>query len=945
MAKPKLKTFDKKSSARLTDFAAIKQQQTGVDRVMNKFKLSMLTLALTAAGTSSLAFAQEAADAQTPQAQEEAVEVISVRGFRRSLQDSQMLKLGSDSIVEAVSAEDIGKLPDVSVAESIARLPGLTAQRLNGRANVISIRGMGEDYNTAMLNGREQVTVNDNRGIEFDQYPSELLSGVVVYKTPDASVMSQGLGGSVDMRTVRPLAHGEQTIAINLRGERNDLGSLNPDISANGYRAGFTYIDQFADDTIGIVLGLTSMSSPIQEERWNAWGYPENDDGDLVLGGAKPYVRSSELKREGILATLEYRPNDSFSTVFDFYYTKFQDEQVLRGIEIPAAWGGHAITPITVNNGLVTEGIVNQAKTLVRNDYNLRDANILSLGWNNKFQLNTLWTAETDLSYSRAKRSDLALETYAGTGRGDAGGLKDDLRYQMNADGTAVFTPQLNYADYNLIQLGAARDWGNPNAVPASDAQDGFLNRPEIEDEMKAIKLSARRVLEGGVFSALGFGVNYSERSKNKLNKGYYLTLNDYPNRVAVPEQYRQGTIGLDFIGMGQMIAYDALGLYNSGIYTQVDAAIVDPVRSVSPWEVSEDILTTFVKLDLDTELFTVPVTGNVGVQVVHTDQQSVGSAAEEVDGRWQRQTISGGDKFTEVLPSLNLRFEVADNHYVRLGAARVLARARMDQLNVSRDYGYDATRATSTDLAQSPWSGGGGNPQLQPWLAKQYDLSYEHYIDDVGYFAAAVFYKDLENFVYGESVLTSFDGIEVDGAEPALRQGYITSWANGEGGEVSGAEVSLSLSGKAIAEVLSPFGVILSASYVDSSVRKEAGSPKERLGGLSKEVYNATFYYEENGWQFRTSIRKRSKFLGEVADHALERNRRSFKGETLVDAQIGYDFSESGIDALYGLSVLLQVSNLTDEPFVTYIGDDERQVQDYQRYGRNFMFGINYKF
>ena len=937
--------FQQALSARLTDFAAIKQQQTGVDRVMNKFKLSMLTLALAAAGTSSQAFAQATADAQTPQAQEEQIEVISVTGFRRSLQDSQMLKLGSDSIVEAVSAEDIGKLPDVSVAESIARLPGLTAQRLNGRANVISIRGMGEDYNTAMLNGREQVTVNDNRGVEFDQYPSELLSGVVVYKTPDASVMAQGLGGSVDMRTIRPLAHGEQTIAVNLRGERNDLGSLNPDISANGYRAGFTYIDQFADNTIGVVIGLTSMSSPVQEERWNAWGYPENDDGDLVLGGAKPYVRSSELKRDGILATLEFRPNDRFTSVFDFYYTDFQDEQVLRGIEIPAAWGGHDITPITVSNGFVTEGLVNQAKTLVRNDYNLRDANILSLGWNNKFNVNTLWTAEADLSFSRAKRSDMALETYAGTGRGDAGGLKDDLIYKMNADGTAVFTPSLNYADYNLIQLGAARDWGNPNAVPDSDAQDGFLNRTEIEDEMKAVKLSARRILEEGIFSAVEFGVNYSERSKSKLNKGYYLTLNDYPDRVAVPEQYRLGTIGLDFIGMGQMIAYDPLALYNSGIYTEVDAAIVDPLRSVSPWEVSEDVLTTFVKLDLDTEIFNIPVAGNVGVQVVQTDQQSIGSAAEQVDGLWQRQTITDGDKFTEVLPSMNLRFEVATNHYVRFGAARVLARARMDQLNISRDINYDATKATSTDLTESPWSGGGGNAQLRPWLAKQYDLSYEHYIDDIGYFAAAVFYKDLENFVYQEAVLADFDGFAVDGAEPALRQGYSTSYVNGAGGEVTGAEVSLSLSGKAIADSLSPFGLILSASFVDSSVRKEPGAEKEQLGGLSKEVYNATFYYEENGFQFRTSVRKRSKFLGEVADHALERNRRSFKGETLVDAQIGYDFSSSGIDALYGLSVLFQVSNLTNEPFVTYQGNDERQVQDYQNYGRNYMLGINYKF
>jgi len=462
---------------------------------------------------------------------------------------------------------------------------------------------------------------------------------------------------------------------------------------------------------------------------------------------------------------------------------------------------------------------------------------------------------------------------------------------------------------------------------------------------MKAVKLSAKRILEEGIFSAVEFGVNYSERTKSKLNKGYYLTLNDYPNRVAVPEQFRQGTIGLDFLGMGQMIAYDPLALYNSGIYTQVDAALADPIRSVAPWEVSEDVLTTFVKLDLDTEIFNIPVAGNVGVQVVQTDQQSIGSAAEQVDGLWQRQTITGGDKYTEVLPSMNLRFEVAPNHYVRFGGARVLARARMDQMNVSRDFNYDATRAGNTDLTQSPWSGGGGNAQLRPWLAKQYDLSYEHYIDDVGYFAAAVFYKDLENFVYSESILADFDGIAVDGAEPALRQGYITSSANGDGGSVSGAEVSLSLSGKAIADSLSPFGLILSASFVDSSVRKEPGAEKEQLGGLSKEVYNATFYYEENGFQFRTSVRKRSKFLGEVADHALERNRRSFKGETLVDAQIGYDFSSSGIDALYGLSVLFQVSNLTNEPFVTYQGNDERQVQDFQNYGRNYMLGINYKF
>ncbi|MBB1382551.1 TonB-dependent receptor plug domain-containing protein, partial [Shewanella sp. SR41-2] len=264
------------------------------------FKPSLLTLALVAAGASMSAYAAD--DVNTTETAEENIEVIQVTGIRRSLQESQSLKMSSSSIVEAISAEDIGKLPDVSIAESLARLPGIAAQRLDGRANVISIRGLGPDFTTATLNGREQASVNDNRGVEFDQYPSELLNRVVVYKTPDASVMAQAIGGTVDMQTISPLTHGEQTIAMSLRGEMNDLGSLNSGSSDTGYRGSISYIDQFADDTIGIALGYARMMSPNQEERWQAWGYPENEAGDSVLGGAKPFVRSSELERDGVLA-------------------------------------------------------------------------------------------------------------------------------------------------------------------------------------------------------------------------------------------------------------------------------------------------------------------------------------------------------------------------------------------------------------------------------------------------------------------------------------------------------------------------------------------------------------------------------------------------------------------------------------------------------------------
>ena len=144
-----------------------------------------------------------------PVKQLQSVEVV---GIRRGIEDAIDTKQSATSIVESVSAEDIGKLPDSSIAESIARLPGLTAQRDRGRATQINIRGLSGDFAGTTLNGREQTTTGENRGVEFDQFPSELLSGVLVYKTPDASLVGQGLSGTIDLQTVRPLKFSDRVV-------------------------------------------------------------------------------------------------------------------------------------------------------------------------------------------------------------------------------------------------------------------------------------------------------------------------------------------------------------------------------------------------------------------------------------------------------------------------------------------------------------------------------------------------------------------------------------------------------------------------------------------------------------------------------------------------------------------------------------------------------------
>src|SRR5579859_2725755 len=249
------------------------------------------------ASTDAAAPASVASDAGA----NDAANSIVVSGIRASLDSSAKIKRLSTTIVDSVSAEDIGKLPDVSIADSLARLPGVTAQRLEGRDQRLSIRGLGPDFSTTLLNGREQVTVGDNRGVEYDQYPSEFFKNVNVYKSSDASLIAAGVSGTVDLRMLRPLASDKRVISVRAEGEMNGEKSLNPDSPRYGYRASGTYVDQFADDTFGVAIGVSASQIPSQDQRYNAWGYSGSGTAadPLVLGGAKPYVQSNNLKRYG----------------------------------------------------------------------------------------------------------------------------------------------------------------------------------------------------------------------------------------------------------------------------------------------------------------------------------------------------------------------------------------------------------------------------------------------------------------------------------------------------------------------------------------------------------------------------------------------------------------------------------------------------------------------
>ena len=671
-----------------------------------------------------------------------APQVITVTGIRRGIESAINVKKNADAIVESISAEDIGKLPDSSIAESIARLPGVTAQRVNGRATEINIRGLSGDFANTLLNGREQVSTGNNRSVEFDQYPSELLSGVSIYKTPTADLLGQGLSGTIDLQTVRPLNFSQRTVGVNLRGEKNGGGTP---FEGDGTRFSFNYIDQFADRTLGVAFGVARLSQKVGKSRSET--YDTNNTGNFanVNGGAnftfnqgfKHFVDDTDETRTGAMAVLEYRPNKNFSSVVDLFYSKFDKDVTKRGLEVQvndswkngnAAVGYQAptLTNATVTNGRLVSGVWGNVNPLSRTIWEPREDDLRSIGWNNKLKFGSGWTGIADLSFSSAKSKEQIVEMEAGV---------FDTVNNRPLPGTVTIS------DYNRI-TGLQYDHGNPAIVrltdPESWGQNGYDKIISTKDELKAVKLVAQKDLEG-FFSRMSLGLNLSTREKTKGSAENFLRLptrsgtNPNPG-VALPAG--AGSLTLPTLGFNT-VSFDPGAAYPA-LYRLEPNVNGDILRK--GWTVKEEVTTGFVKGDIDTELFGMPVRGNVGAQVIGTKQEGTGAVVRNVGGTPTFVTETRGKSYTDFLPALNLSMELGGDQFLRAGLGRQMARPRMDQLS---------NFARSEVNGGGRWTGESGNPLLDPYRATALDLSYEKYFGTKGYISVAAFYKDLKSYIF----------------------------------------------------------------------------------------------------------------------------------------------------------------------------------------------------
>lgn len=920
---------------------------------MLNHKRTALSIAMAVAMAPTLAAAQTAAPSDAPASTEQnagavtELDKVQVTGLRRAIEGAISVKRDSTSIVEAISAEDIGRLPDVSIAESLARLPGLAAQRVAGRAQVISVRGLSPDFSTTLLNGREVVSTGDNRSVEFDQYPSELVSGVTVYKTPDAGLVGQGLSGTVDMQTARPLSYNERVIAIGGRYQRNSLGKA-ANVDPYGNRFNVSYIDQFADRTIGLTIGYAHTDMPIQENQvglYEPWQQvnaqrqrPGVADGVYFSDGIKALRRTGNQKRDGVMATLQYRPSNAWTSTLDAFHTEAAQIDTANQFELNLSNynGGYTpglnITDVRVNDrNTFLGGNASGVYPLVRGMYNKREDKIDAFGWNNEITAGAVKIV-ADLNYSKATRDELNLENNLQLAPMPQ---LDTVGVAVNGNGFSQLSPGLNYSNPDALFL--------TNTIYGS----GYGKVPRVEDVLKGARLQASFPMPDALswFSDLDVGVNYAHREKQKTQPEGNITLGAQ-GEATVAADLQYAPVNLGFAGIGALPAWNvpaAVSRYM--LFNPSDDASFLVSKA---WTVEEKITTAWLRANLDTEWGVVGVRGNIGVQLQSADQSSQANywdASQPVGS--EVRPIDDGKTYRDWLPSLNLAFQFPYEQTLRFALAKQVARPRVDQLRASLEFGVD----TSTGRPGAS----GGNPMLDPWRANALDISYEKYFADRAYVAAAFFYKDLKSYIYTQS-RDNYDFsalvagyVPPPGSAPVLTTGTFSAPFNGKGGTLRGLELTASLPLDLVFAPLEGFGIQASATFNDSDVQirdpesaSSVGDGAISLPGLSKRVYNLTAYYEHKGFEARVSQRRRSDFIGEIGNFNGNRTLRYVVGENITDAQISYNFADTS--SLAGLTLLLQASNLSNSPYRTYAETKDRPLE-YIEWGRTFVLGVNYKF
>ncbi|NUU47395.1 TonB-dependent receptor [Sphingomonas zeae] len=860
--------------------------------------------------TTAAAAGPQASDAGT-----EGEDIVVNGTYARSLAAGIETKRRAAYGVDSISSTDIGKFPTQNVAEALQLVPGVAITRPRGEGLYVSVRGLGPQFQNTLMNGRT-IALNDlienggaaGRQFRFEMLPAEFTSSIDVVKTPTADMSEGALGGNIDVKTFRPLEVGNKT-TVNMRGTyTTQTKDVRPNVTV-------LTSAKNSDGTFGILAGAQYWGKTVRNDRFMNFGWLLNRYTSAATGGipsglysptrTRPTVETEDRKRISGIVSAQWQPTPELQTTLDVVATRLDVAYDEFGLDIYPDDGGTAGGPpaqiqpgYTVVGDTITKATINNVRFMGTREYSLNRHDLLTIGLKQAWNPDR-WHVTANVNWSAAHSYHPDYRT--GTVRSRAyfvapltydasGGYQTMPTFTTPVDVT-------NPANYKLFQFNIApkdsKDWDFYSRLDVAHDFDGFLSK-------------------------LAVGGEYHWRKRDYFRRDYLIdTATNQPLTNLGAGAYQQLPYD-DFLkGVGgngfRNWLVPVTQAYVGDFFTPaIQAQPINNADRRSSFVVSEKIAAAYLRADYQFDAGSVPVTGNLGVRYVHTDQVASGTLTSGNTAT----PVSYPKTFNNVLPSFNLRADLSQKLVGRLAASRVLTRPNVTDT---------APRITvSTDAPTAS----GGNPQLVPFLATQFDGSLEWYFAPSGMLSGAVFYKAMDDYITQSNTEITIPGRGI------VR---LSSSVNGGNAKVYGAEAAYSQVFTFLPKPFDGFGV--QGSYTHTEVKADymAGSRsiKDQLIGLSKNSFNLVGFYDKGPLSARLSYVWRDKYLSSTGS--------TVQAPTYVAAFGSLD-GQLSVRAAENLTLSLEGINIAGARQNTY-NDSNLRFGEINYYGRTILFGVRAEF
>ena len=918
------------------------------------------------------------AEAQSAPASANPDDTIVVTGIRRTIQTSINVKRNETAIVDALSSDEIGDLPALSVGEAIQTITGATTHREKGGATEIAIRGLGPFLSNSTFNGREATNGSGDRSVNFNQFPSELINGIKIYKTQQANLVEGGVAGTIELETLKPLDYGKRLIQGEIKGSYSDYGARVKGDNGLGWRGTLSYVDQFkvGEGKIGISIGVQRNKTSNPEETvagsstWTACNATLTPSGNCteitraqVEAGTPYYFRpnsyawrqiSEDDQRDAVFAAVQWKPSDRVEFNADFQYSDRVFDEQRNDLNLSEMRRG-LHDAVYDDNGVVS--YIEGSSTIETNSTLLTRAEKYKGGGASlKWKATDRLTLSGDASYSKTYRSEkertVRLRSDPRDIYGNIAGVGNQrIPYILefvddNFAPTLTVDPRFDITDHDLFSAAARlrRDQADRNNKILAGRVDGDWD------------------IDGSFLKNLEFGARISRLTYDDFDDRVETNVNDRPAirdaNLACRVDFQQDEFldAADGNNVHSWASFDPLCLFSELLGTE-DPGRNDDVRAVGNRDVEERTLSGYVMANYESQLGEIPIRGNLGVRVVKTSVTSRGlrSDLELVDngdgtfdleetGEFDTVTIKSDS--TRVLPSVNAIFELQPNLQLRLAGYRAMSRPDPSALGAGREINLeDGTDFTSIEEAIESIEAN-GSPRLKPLMSWNGDVSLEWYPNRDSIVAGALYYK---RFSGGFIPVVIDETFNIGGEDVTVP---VTQTANSDRKSyLWGLELTLANRFSWLPKPFDGLGAKISYNYAKSNFQNEDITYGDQLNpltgdvtegfvepanvfGLSKHVVSAQAYYEKGPFSIQAIYNYRSNYYQQFVGGNTQ--LRYVRGNQTFDLRASLNLTKN-------ISLRAEGVNLFNEPKVTDM-PVHGSMRQYHYYGPRYFFGVRVK-